>query len=242
MAVYSPLKSSRIMCSKRITIVLGLVLVAAIAVVGYQDAVRTWQNLQKQQNHIEALGQQTKTLDKELDSVKELKTKSQAEVRKLESEKNNLEKERQRLEKELQAKAEKKEAEAKLAAASRAKKTVAPKTVTAAVQKTETPKDDPFKPAPVVGDKWTWLAQSIIPKSSWEYVDYIVTRESGWNPNAVNRQTGACGLAQQMPCGKWPGAWNDPVNTLNNMQIYINRRYGSSWAVAVQHVGAMGHY
>jgi hypothetical protein len=36
---------------------------------------------------------------------------------------------------------------------------------------------------------------------------------------------GACGLGQQLPCGKWAGAWNDPVSALVAMNSYVGR-YG----------------
>jgi len=81
------------------------------------------------------------------------------------------------------------------------------------------------------GNKQEWLRASGIPEASWWAVDYIVIRESGWNPNAVNSNGGACGLGQQLPCGKWAGAWNDPVAALKAMNIYVNK-YGG-WAGAV---------
>lgn len=90
-------------------------------------------------------------------------------------------------------------------------------------------------PAPVAqisGDKYTWLAASGIPEAHWGYVDSIVSRESGWNPNAVNASSGACGLGQQLPCGKWAGAWNDPVAALKAMTGYVTGRYGG-WPQAV---------
>ncbi len=88
-------------------------------------------------------------------------------------------------------------------------------------------------PAPVIaGNKQDWLRASGIPESSWGYVDSIVSRESGWNPNAVNPSSGACGLGQQLPCGKWAGAWNDPVAALIAMNGYVSARYGG-WAGAI---------
>lgn len=84
----------------------------------------------------------------------------------------------------------------------------------------------------VAGNKASWLASSGIPQDQWAYVDQIVSRESGWNPNAVNSSSGACGLGQQLPCGKWSGAWNDPVAALIAMNGYVTGRYGS-WAGAV---------
>ena len=83
----------------------------------------------------------------------------------------------------------------------------------------------------VSGSKADWLKASGIPAELRTYVDYIVTRESGWNPNSVNKNGGACGLRQQLPCGKWPGAWNDPVSALKAMNSYV-LKYGG-WAGAV---------
>ena len=84
----------------------------------------------------------------------------------------------------------------------------------------------------VSGTKADWMRAAGIPEAHWSYVDSIVSRESGWNPNAVNKSSGACGLGQQLPCGKWAGAWNDPVAALKAMTGYVNARYGG-WAGAV---------
>ena len=81
------------------------------------------------------------------------------------------------------------------------------------------------------GSKSDWLAASNIPQESWGYADFMVQKESSWNPNALNVSSGACGLAQALPCSKIPGQWNDPVNALNWMNDYVNGRYGS-WAQA----------
>lgn len=78
------------------------------------------------------------------------------------------------------------------------------------------------------GTKEDWMKAAGIPESDWWAVDYIVSRESGWNPSAVNPSSGACGLAQQLPCGKWDsfGPWNDPVSALTAQYSYVNARYG----------------
>ncbi len=89
----------------------------------------------------------------------------------------------------------------------------------------------PVEPTPVTGDQGTWLAASGIPENQWVHVDFIVSHESGWDPRAVNPSSGACGLGQQLPCGKWPGAWDDPVAALKAMDNYVER-YGD-WAGAV---------
>lgn len=90
------------------------------------------------------------------------------------------------------------------------------------------------------GSKDQWLAASGIPASDWGYVDYIISHESGWNPDAVNASSGACGLAQQLPCGKWPNTWNDPVGALKDAHTYAVDRYGS-WAGAYHH-WAVNHW
>ncbi len=77
------------------------------------------------------------------------------------------------------------------------------------------------------GSKEEWLAASGIPQSDWGYVDFIVNRESGWNPNATNASSGACGLAQALPCSKIGGAGGyDPVTALQWQHSYVTNRYG----------------
>lgn len=76
------------------------------------------------------------------------------------------------------------------------------------------------------GSKSEWLAASNIPQDMWGYADSIVQRESGWNPNAMNKSSGACGLAQALPCSKLGPNWNNPVVALNWMNSYVNGRYG----------------
>lgn len=76
-----------------------------------------------------------------------------------------------------------------------------------------------------------WMAAAGIAQGDWAYVDYIVSRESGWNPNATNRSSGACGLVQALPCSKVPGNGYNPVDNLRWATGYATGRYGS-WAGA----------
>lgn len=76
------------------------------------------------------------------------------------------------------------------------------------------------------GSKTEWLAASNIPEESWGYADFMVSKESGWNPNAINKSSGACGLAQALPCSKVPGDPMNPIDSLNWMNGYVNGRYG----------------
>ena len=75
------------------------------------------------------------------------------------------------------------------------------------------------------------MAAAGIAESDWQYVDYIVSRESTWNPNATNKSSGACGLVQALPCSKVPGNGYNPVDNLRWATGYATGRYGS-WAGA----------
>lgn len=92
------------------------------------------------------------------------------------------------------------------------------------------------KPSPptatIPGDCASWMQQAGITDTA--NAMFIISRESGCNPNARNGSSGACGIGQQLPCGKWPHTWDDPVGGMVDMQNYVIDRYGS-WANAVAH-------
>lgn len=163
----------------------------------------------------------SETASKRVTELLELKTGIESSLKEERLKTQKMKSENKRLKANLQAK---KKREAKAAQL-------------ASVQKTQVAQAQ--KPAPTVqvsGDKQSWLAASGIPESEWHHVDFIVNRESGWNPNAVNPSSGACGLGQQLPCGKWSGAWNDPVAALKAQHGYVKARYGSyAGAVAFWH-------
>jgi soluble lytic murein transglycosylase-like protein len=103
---------------------------------------------------------------------------------------------------------------------------------------TPTPKPQPTVPQIIAGPPpysgggtpAEWMAAAGIAEADYGYVDYIVGRESGWNPNATNSSSGACGLVQVYPCGKLANAY-DPVTNLQWANGYATGRYGS-WAGA----------
>lgn len=98
-----------------------------------------------------------------------------------------------------------------------------PKAVEKPIIKPATPKAPVAK---ATGTKEQWMAQAGIPNSEWKYVDYIVSKESGWNPNAVNKSSGACGLVQSLPCSKLGTNWRNPVHALIWQKNYVKARYG----------------
>lgn len=78
----------------------------------------------------------------------------------------------------------------------------------------------------LTGGKYDWLRAAGVPESQWQYADYIVSRESGWNPRAMNPYSGACGLPQAYPCSKLGANWDDPVYALKWQYNYVSSRYG----------------
>ncbi len=79
------------------------------------------------------------------------------------------------------------------------------------------------------------MALAGIGPSDFQYVDFIVSKESGWNPLAKNRSSGAYGLCQALPGTKMASAGSDwadnPVTQLRWCHGYAIGKYGS-WRAA----------
>ncbi len=85
----------------------------------------------------------------------------------------------------------------------------------------------------VSGDKASIMTAAGIDPSQFASVDYIVQKESGWRPGAVN-SIGCIGLAQRCPSGgtnalanACPSWQTDPACQLRHFSAYANGRYGS---------------
>lgn len=180
--------------------------------------------LQERSTELNKLELKYKSLNSELDKADET---NKAEVERLEKEKADLDKERQRLEAELQAKLQRKQEQEQIASKLRTG-------TSGSVAGTQT--------ASVSGGMAqcpAWLAQAGIP-ATYAVLE-LIDRESDCNPNAVNPSSGACGIGQQLPCGKWAGAWNDPIAGLIAMNNYVKGRYGT-WEAALAHHDRMNWY
>jgi preprotein translocase subunit SecF len=203
---------------KQILVILLVIFIAAFTFLGISNLRnQTHQlklkdvQLQERGAELKKLELKYKNLNVELDKADQT---NKAEVDRLEKEKADLDKERQRLESELQAKLQRKQEQEQIASKLRGSSTgtvagsqAAPKSVA------------------VSGTCADWLAQAGVPATAT--VLELIRRESGCNPNAVNPSSGACGIGQQLPCGKWAGAWNDPVAGIIGMNSYVMGRYGS---------------
>ena len=65
-------------------------------------------------------------------------------------------------------------------------------------------------------------------EENWSAFDNIVQRESGWNPNSINKKSGACGLFQFVPCSKGGNAYKTDYKVQVDKGIqYISSRYGT---------------
>jgi type II secretory pathway pseudopilin PulG len=74
-----------------------------------------------------------------------------------------------------------------------------------------------------------WMFQAGIPQDQWGAAYTLVNRESRWRPDVVNPSSGACGLAQSLPCSKIAKAgldWKNPVHALQWQYKYVTERYG----------------
>jgi hypothetical protein len=90
-----------------------------------------------------------------------------------------------------------------------------------------TPTPTPIPPARPISGSWQdWFRAAGVLESDWTAAYAIMMKESGGRPNAINASSGACGLFQQLPCGKWAHPWNDPVGAVIDASSYARSRYG----------------
>jgi uncharacterized protein YabE (DUF348 family) len=82
----------------------------------------------------------------------------------------------------------------------------------------------------VSAEKQSILKKAGISADQWDSVDYIISRESGWRPGALNAG-GCAGLGQACPGSKLaavcPSWQSDPVCQIKFFTGYANGRYGS---------------
>ncbi|MFV0133907.1 transglycosylase SLT domain-containing protein [Streptomyces sp. HMX87] len=75
------------------------------------------------------------------------------------------------------------------------------------------------------------MARQMVPSGQWQCFSNIVDHESSWNYKAVNPSSGAYGLFQALPAGKYASAGADwrtnPATQIKWGLNYMNERYGS---------------
>lgn len=159
--------------------------------------------------------------NKSLNKVKEEKSKSDTSLREQREKAEKLEKENQSLKVDLQAKRE-------------AKKP----TITVAQTK-QLAKQKHVTAVTVSGTCDEWIAMAGI--TDLANAKELIRRESNCNPNAVNPSSGACGIGQELPCGKSGCKLGDGACQVAWMKRYVTSRYGS-FANAIAFHNAKGWY
>jgi flagellar biosynthesis GTPase FlhF len=75
------------------------------------------------------------------------------------------------------------------------------------------------------------MARQMVPSGQFQCFSNIVDHESSWNYKAVNASSGAYGLFQALPAGKYASAGADwqtnPATQIKWGLNYMNERYGS---------------
>ncbi len=94
-------------------------------------------------------------------------------------------------------------------------------------------KNQTYAAAQVTPDKASLMRGAGIPESDWAYVDYIVTKESGWSSTVKNRTSSAYGLCQTMLSMHTVVAdfKTNPAAQMQWCNEYAHGKYGS-WARA----------
>jgi len=84
-------------------------------------------------------------------------------------------------------------------------------------------------------NRWERVAQQMAAKRGWgpdqfQLIDNIISRESGWDPNAVNPSSGAYGIPQILPAAHPDDLGLGPREQIRWLMDYIGNRYGSPQA------------
>ena len=97
-------------------------------------------------------------------------------------------------------------------------------------------RDDIVAYARTVAKRYGWTGKQ------WLALYELGQRESGWDPEAVNEDSGATGIPQLLPSAhKVPKNWNDPRVQVRWFARYVSERYGDPLA-AIKHHDQMNWY
>lgn len=193
-------------------------------------------NYFKDEEKINELSPQTDVLVNYKETLKLKIQEKVAENQRLEEERIAQEKEKQRIEEEARIKreqeAERKAAEEAAAALAR-KKSVSSSTISSSSSVTPA---QPISTQSITGTKFDWMTEAGISESDHKYVDFIISKESGWRHTVWNTSgSSAYGLCQSLPATKMASAGDDymtnPVTQLKWCNGYAQQRYGG-WANA----------
>lgn len=202
-----------------------LLIVAASALIisfGGLAALDNYNQVKETQQKIQQLEVEKERVEAEKQQLKEQSEKTQIKHKKEIKQKSDMEK---KLREEIEA--------LKVAKAERERKRLAlldSQSVSAAPQ----PAQQSFG-----GSCEDWIAAAGI--SDTANARELIGRESGCDPYITNPSTGACGVAQELPCGKSGCSLGDGACQIKWMNGYVLGTY-KSWAGAVAYHDANGWY
>ena len=202
---------------KKILIAVGvttIVIGSAVVVADTNTEVQLQQlDARTKQNEVNTLNELNETYEVELEKAEGDKKR----LLELREQQRKLEEENQRLQSELQAKRDREAQDRRNV-----------------VYAAEAPRQ-----VATTGNCASWIAAAGI--SDVGNAQELINRESGCNPNAVNPSSGACNVAQELPCGKSGCSVGDGACSVKWMNSYVLGRYGS-WANAVDFHNANNWY
>lgn len=196
-----------------ITAIIATVMFAGLAAVRHIDKLND--GIQFKQIEIQDNSAKLKQLNQKYD---DLRNNTQLTEKEYEKQLKQLEAEKAKLESDLQAKLD-------------AKNRAVAQVTAGAVETAQA--------ASPQGSCAEWIAAAGI--ADVANANELIRRESGCNPLAVNSSSGACGIAQELPCGKSGCSITDGACQIRWMNSYVVGRYGS-WANAVAFHNANNWY
>lgn len=192
---------------KTINILIAVLIVSGFIYIGLHNIVTAHQDIKLKEIQLQDASAKLKQLNQDYNNLLKEKNVDKVKLKELEEQKKKLESD-------LQAKLDKQEKER---IAIRNAANVSPSVSAAS------------------SDKQTLMAMAGISPSDYTFVDYIISKESGWRVNAVNRSSGATGLCQSLPASKMASSGSDyltnPITQLKWCNGYAIGRYGS-WSNA----------
>lgn len=192
---------------KTINILIAVLIVSGFIYIGLHNIVTAHQDIKLKEIQLQDASAKLKQLNQDYNNLLKEKNVDKVKLKELEEQKKKLESD-------LQAKLDRQEKE-KIAIQNATRLS---SVVSAASS-----------------DKQTLMSMAGISPSDYTFVDYILTKESGWRVNAVNRSSGATGLCQSLPASKMASSGSDyltnPITQLKWCNGYAIGRYGS-WSNA----------
>lgn len=185
-----------------------VMIVVTFIFLGVNNIVTNNNKIKLKEIEIKSLGIKLNDVNKKYDllnkDLEKIKTTSEQEKQGLQEEKRKLEEEKRKLEAELQAKRDRLN--------NSSNRALATQTVAASSEQCA-----------------AWMAAAGVPNTAASRE--VIRRESNCRPTARNSSSGACGIAQALPCSKM-GCPVENTSTaaicqLRWMQQYVINRYGS---------------